>query len=78
MPVCTLVLLIFHADGVVSPHVLEPTSCPPGPLRLMEACTWALARWADTYLFPEEDLPAPLAVVSVRLAGSVHYQASTH
>ncbi len=21
---------------------------------------WALARWADTYLFPEEDLPAPL------------------
>ncbi len=26
----------------------------------MENCVWALARWADTYLFPEEDLPAPL------------------
>lgn len=31
--------------------------------RLMEAAVWALARWADTYLFPDEDLPAPLAAV---------------
>lgn len=27
--------------------------------RLMEACTWGAARWADTYLFPEEEEPLP-------------------
>lgn len=30
--------------------------------RLMEGCTWAAARWADTYLFPEEDEPLPEAL----------------
>jgi hypothetical protein len=34
---------------------------PPRPLRrLMEAAVWALARWADTYLFPDEELPGVL------------------
>jgi hypothetical protein len=31
--------------------------------RLMEVCIWAMARWADTYLFPEEPLPGPLQQV---------------
>lgn len=31
--------------------------------RLLEASVWALARWSDTYLFPEENLPGALQVV---------------
>eukprot|EP00878_Enallax_costatus_P024514 GHUV01026164.1.p1 GENE.GHUV01026164.1~~GHUV01026164.1.p1 ORF type:complete len:1105 (+),score=386.39 GHUV01026164.1:1431-4745(+) len=30
--------------------------------RLMEGSTWAAARWADTYLFPEEEEPLPEAL----------------
>ncbi|KAF5830248.1 hypothetical protein DUNSADRAFT_14821 [Dunaliella salina] len=31
--------------------------------RLLEASVWALARWSETYLFPEESLPGALQVV---------------
>jgi len=41
---------------------LNPAAAPVISPRLMEACIWGAARWADTYLFPEEEepLPAPL------------------
>ncbi|GLC45912.1 hypothetical protein PLESTM_001800600 [Pleodorina starrii] len=32
--------------------------------RLMEAVVWSLARWADTYLFPEEAEGLPVALVA--------------
>lgn len=38
---------------------LNPAAAPVMSPRLMEACVWAAARWADTYLFPEEEEPLP-------------------
>ncbi|KAG2428460.1 hypothetical protein HXX76_011579 [Chlamydomonas incerta] len=32
--------------------------------RLMECCVWSLARWCDTYLFPEEAEGLPAALVA--------------
>ncbi|GIM17237.1 hypothetical protein Vretimale_19750, partial [Volvox reticuliferus] len=32
--------------------------------RLMESCVWSLARWSDTYLFPEEAEGLPAALVA--------------
>ncbi|GLI66389.1 hypothetical protein VaNZ11_010181 [Volvox africanus] len=32
--------------------------------RLMESCVWSLARWSDTYLFPEEVEGLPAALVA--------------
>ncbi|KAL6757386.1 armadillo-type protein [Haematococcus lacustris] len=40
--------------------VLSPGAQPVMSPRLMEVCLWALARWADTYLYPEAPLPGAL------------------
>jgi hypothetical protein len=36
---------------------LNPAAAPVFSPRLLEACVWGVARWADTYLFPEEEEP---------------------
>eukprot|EP00775_Hariotina_reticulata_P007177 gene7177-7391_t len=46
------VLMAPAAAAVVSP-------------RLLEACVWGAARWADTYLFPEDEEPLPEALENV-------------
>jgi hypothetical protein len=38
---------------------LNPAAAPVFSPRLLEACVWGSARWADTYLFPEEEEPLP-------------------
>lgn len=38
---------------------LNPAAAPVISPRLLEACVWGVARWADTYLFPEEGEPLP-------------------
>jgi hypothetical protein len=38
---------------------LNPAAAPVMSPRLLEACVWGAARWADTYLFPEQDEPLP-------------------
>ncbi|GAX80807.1 hypothetical protein CEUSTIGMA_g8243.t1 [Chlamydomonas eustigma] len=43
--------------------VLQPSARAALSPRLMEAATWALARWCDTYLLPEEPLPGNLQVL---------------
>ena len=47
---------------------LQPAARPALSPRLMEASTWALARWCDTYLLPEEPLPGSLQVRGVGAA----------
>lgn len=37
-----------------------PQLTPAVLARLMEVGVWSLARWADTYLFPEDNLPQAL------------------
>ena len=37
-----------------------PLYTPLRHARLMETAVWSIARWADTYLFPEEELPGIL------------------
>ena len=41
---------------------LQPSARPALSPRLMEASAWALSRWCDTYLLPEEPLPGTLQV----------------
>lgn len=38
---------------------LNPAAAPVISPRLLEACVCGVARWADTYLFPEEEEPLP-------------------
>ena len=53
--------LHFHPPQIPA-LVLQPAARPALSPRLMEASTWALARWCDTYLLPEEPLPGTLQV----------------
>lgn len=41
---------------------LNPAAAPVFSPRLLEACMWGTARWADTYLFPEDEEPLPEAL----------------
>jgi hypothetical protein len=38
---------------------LQPAAAAVVSPRLLEACVWGAARWADTYLFPEDEEPLP-------------------
>ncbi len=47
---------LLEVAGLCLNEAARPVCSP----RLMEAAVWAAARWADTYLFPEDALPAAL------------------
>ncbi|KAG1679648.1 hypothetical protein FOA52_006165 [Chlamydomonas sp. UWO 241] len=59
-PGAPAILALCEALLEVPALALEPGAAPVLSPRLMETCMWALSRWADTYLLPEEPLPGDL------------------
>ncbi|KAK9812956.1 hypothetical protein WJX72_006385 [[Myrmecia] bisecta] len=67
-PVEQLSQCLLAVAGMCLDESARPLCSP----RLMEAAIWAVARWADTYLFPEEEFNSPLAAAFGAEGGGLH------
>eukprot|EP00798_Chlamydomonas_sp_ICE-L_P020913 gene20913-27759_t len=63
--IATLCKALLELPALVLQDAARPCMSP----RLMETCVWSLARWADTYLYPDEALPDVLLAMYAGQAG---------